>query len=296
MASVGRMFDAIDSAEEAGMPAQLAIDRINAQSAIDRINATEQACYRASAQSAIFVTLGIATATEHSALVLGGNIVSDRPGHRVFSIGSVKISQDVSNGPVTRVVAKMQDEIHSRLHLPKCSMEFTAAGWNSTQHGIHCRRMQFTVDSLPTIEMGDDCSRKSWSGTIEAISRCVAAYERAANAYEISNCEDIMSKLLRYVQSLLQKCVSNVYLRQHVTSIITDYIWNRCCNVALRMLLDDIVTSGKRSTTSSQQDLNYTVDLLEHCADYLKTYSDEILTELLYYRSATEQAVRHRHS
>ena len=105
-----------------------------------------------------------------------------------------------------------------------------------------------------------------------------------------------MDKLLRYVQSLLQKCVSNVYLRQHVTSIITDYIWNRCCNVALRMLLDDIVTSGKRSTTSSQQDLNYTVDLLEHCADYLKTYSDEILTELLYYRSATEQAVRHRHS
>ena len=277
MASVGRMFDAIDSAEDAGMPAQLAIDRINAQSAIDRINATEQACYRASAQSAIFVTLGIATATEHSALVLGGNIVSDRPGHRVFSIGSVKISQDVSNGPVTRVVAKMQHEIHCRLHLSKCSMKFTA-------------------DSLPTIEMGDDCSRKSWSGTIEAISRCVAAYERAANAYEISNCEDIMSKLLRYVQSLLQKCVSNVYLRQHVTSIITDYIWNRCCNVALRMLLDDIVTSGKRSTTSSQQDLNYTVDLLEHCADYLKTYSDEILTELLHYRSATEQAVRHRHS
>ena len=105
-----------------------------------------------------------------------------------------------------------------------------------------------------------------------------------------------MNKLESYVQALLQKCVPNVYLRQYVASVLADYIWNRSCNVALRMLLDDISTSGERSTTSSQQDLNYTVDLLEHCADYLKTYSDEILTELLYYRSATEQAVRHRHS
>ena len=135
-AGFGRMFDAIDAAEDAGMPAQLAIDRINAQSAIDRINATEQACYRASAQSAIFVTLGIATATEHSALVLGGNIVSDRPGHRVFSIGSVKISQDVSNGPVTRVVAKMQHEIHCRLHLSKCSMKSLP---------IHCRLLRWVT-------------------------------------------------------------------------------------------------------------------------------------------------------
>ena len=98
------------------------------------------------------------------------------------------------------------------------------------------------------------------------------------------------------MKNIFRKKRKHVYLRQHVTDIITDYIWNRCCKVVLRTLLDDIVTSGKRSTTSSQQDLNCTVDLLEHCASYLKTSSDEILTELLHYRAATEQEVQHLHS
>lgn len=71
--------------------------------------------------------LGIATATEHSALIdaasatkhsqLSGNIGSDGPGHRVVSIGSVKIRHDASNEPVTRVMELMQHEIHLRLHL-----------------------------------------------------------------------------------------------------------------------------------------------------------------------------------
>ena len=234
-----------------------------------------------------------ATATEHGQP--GGNIVvcglAALPGHRVVSIGSVNVRYDASNDTATRVIELVQHEMHLRLHSCISTCEIRDCSCSATEQTDTSAYRSQTIGIA-----ADYYNNRSWSGTIEAISRCVAAYERAANAYEISNCEDIMSKLLRYVQSLLQKCVSNVYLRQHVTSIITDYIWNRCCNVASRMLLDDIVTSGKRSTTSSQQDLNYTVDLLEHCADYLKTYSDEILTELLYYRSATEQAVRHRHS
>ena len=55
--------------------------------------------------------LGIATATEHRALIdaatatehsqLSGNIGPDGPGHRVVSIGSVKIRHDASNAPVS---------------------------------------------------------------------------------------------------------------------------------------------------------------------------------------------------
>ena len=67
--------------------------------------------------------LGIATATEHSALIdaasatehsqLSGNLGSDGPGHRVVSIGSVKIRHDASNEPVTRA-------------MELCSMKLTA--------------------------------------------------------------------------------------------------------------------------------------------------------------------------
>ena len=196
-----------------------------------------EAATRSATEQPIFTTLGIATATEHNALLLGGNIGSDGSGRRVFSIGSVVIRHDVSNEPATRVIAKVQHEIHCRLHLYIANDEI--------------------------IEMCDYCSRpateregirgsspKNW-GTIEAISRCVAAYQRAANASEISNCEDIMNKLKSYVQALLQKCAPNVYIRQHVTSVITDYIWNRPCNVAFRLLLDDICTSGERRSENS---------------------------------------------
>ena len=239
-----------------------------------------EAVTRSATEQPIFATLGIATATEHSAILLGDNISQGRgsplgsdgllgscshrfQGHRVFSIGSVKILHDVSNEPATRVIAKVQHEIDCRLLIGMCDYCSEPA---TKQEGIR------------------GSSSKSWSGTIEAISRCVAAYQKAANAYEISNGEDIMNKLKSYVQALLQKCAPNVYLRQHVASVITDYIWNRSCNVALHMLLDDIVTSGICSRTPSQQDLNYTVDLLGHCAGYLKTSYHEILTELLHYR------------
>ena len=67
--------------------------------------------------------LGIAIATEHSALIdaaiatecsqLSGNIGSDGPRHRVVSIGSVKIRHSASNEPATRVIELVQHEITS---------------------------------------------------------------------------------------------------------------------------------------------------------------------------------------
>ena len=236
--------------------------------------------------------LGIATATEHSALIdaatatehsqLSGNIGSDGPGHRVVSIGSVKIRHDASNEPATRVMELVQHEIHLRLHLYISNDEIRD----------YCSRSATEQTDTSVCGRIRDLyyNKHSWSGTIEAISRCVAAYQRAADALEISACESIMNKLKRHVQALLQKCVPNTYVRQIVMDIITDYIWNRSCNVALHMLLDDILTSEERPKELSQQEFNYALDLLEACAGCLRTSGDEILAELSHYRrSATEQ-------
>ena len=112
----------------------------------------------------------------------------------------------------------------------------------------------------------------------------MAAYQRAADALEISDCEDIMNKLKKRIQALLQKCVPNAYLRPKAIDSITNYIWNRSCNMALHMLLDDILTSEERHTKLSQQNLNYALDLLEACAGCLRTSGDEIVAELSHYR------------
>ena len=235
--------------------------------------------------------LGIATATEHSALIdaasatehsqLSGNLGSDGPGHRVVSIGSVKIRHDASNEPVTRVMELMQHEIHLRLHLYISSDEITdycsCSATEQMDTSVWGRIREFYFN------------KHSWSGTIEAISRCVGAYQRAADALEISACEDIMNKLKRRIQALLQKCVPNAYLRQNAMDIITDYIWNQSCNTALHMLLDDILTTEERPKELSQQEFNYVLDLLEACAGCLRTADDEILAELSHYhRFATE--------
>ena len=247
--------------------------------------------------------LGIATATEHRALIdaatatehsqrlvlwnrrarpQSGNIGPDGPGHRVVSIGSVKIRHDASNEPATRAMELVQHEIHRRLHLYISNDEIrdycSCSATEQTDTSV-CGRMR---DLL--------YNQHSWSGTIEAISRCVAAYQRAADARENSACEDIMKKLKRHVQALLQKCVPNVYLRLNFMNIITDYIWNRSCIVAVHMLLDDILTSEERPTKLSQQEFNYALELIEACAGCLRTSGDEIVAELSdYHRSATEQ-------
>lgn len=220
--------------------------------------------------------LGVATAPEHSILIDAAMdpAGSDGSGHRVVSIASVKIRHDASNEPATRVMELVQREVHLRLHL-----------------------------CISNDEMRDCCSRsateqtaykaRSWSGTIEAISRSVAAYQRAAGAREISACEDIMNTLKRHVHALSQKCFPNPYIQPRVLEIITKYVWNRSCNVALHMLLDDILTSEERLTLQSllsQQERNSALDLLEACLGCLRTSCDEILADLsLYRRSATEQ-------
>ncbi len=237
--------------------------------------------------------LGIATATEHSALIdaatatehsqLSGNIGSDGPGHRVVSIGSVKIRHDASNEPATRFMELVQHEIDLRLYLYISNDEI--------RDYCSCSATEQTDTSVCGLFRDLYYNKQSWSGTTEAISRCVAAYHRAADALEMSACEDIMKKLKRHVQALLQKCVPNAYIRQFVMDIITDYIWNRSCNVALHMLLDDILTRRCTCFTKlSQQELNYALNLLEACAGCLRTSGDEILAELSHYRrSATEQ-------
>jgi hypothetical protein len=117
----------------------------------------------------------------------------------------------------------------------------------------------------------------------------VAAYQRAADARENSACEEISKKLKRHLQALVQKCVPNVYIRLNLMNCITDYIWNRSCNVAVHMLLDDILTSEKCRKELSQQEFNYVFDLLEACAGCRRASGDEILAELSHYRrSATE--------
>ena len=223
--------------------------------------------------------LGIVTATEHYELIrtaIEVNAPAQSSSTSQTSIGSVNIGYDAFNEPVTRAMEWMQHETHKRIYLcislDEIREDCVRSATEQTEHSY---------------------KKHSWSGTIEAISRSVAAYQRAADATEHSACEDILKKLKNHVQALLQKCIPQAYLREYAMSIITDYIWNRTCNVALLMLLDNILEPSERRHGSfqealtarglSQRELNVSLDILKACIEHLRASSDQMLAHLCYY-------------
>ena len=113
----------------------------------------------------------------------------------------------------------------------------------------------------------------------------MAAYQRAAHATEQSACADIMNKLKRHAQALLQKCTPRAYLRECALDVVTDYIWNRTCIVAFLIL-----THRWRPENLSQSEITDALGLVEACQHCLRTACDEILADLNHYVcSATEQ-------
>ena len=77
---------------------------------------------------------------------------------------------------------------------------------------------------------------KSPSSCVEAIARCVAAFQLAAAATEHSECNEITLKLCKYAHTIARK--SSPYRRHCIMECIHQYIENRTYDVALRNVLD----------------------------------------------------------
>ena len=105
--------------------------------------------------------------------------------------------------PAIRAMERVRHGIQDRLHLSISRQEIRD----------HCSRSATEHTGTRAYPYKQHAPR-SWSGTVEAISRSVAAYQRAAHATEQSACADIMNKLKRHAQALLQKCTPRAYLRE----------------------------------------------------------------------------------
>ena len=221
--------------------------------------------------------LGVASATEHSEL----NFAAEREtamAPRVISIGSVKFLRAARHDRTTRAMELVRHGIQDRLRL--------TISWHEISD--HCDRSATEHTSTRAYPYNQRTQR-SWSGTVEAISRSVAAYQRAAHATEQSACADIMRTLKSHVQALLKKCRPGAYLRDCALDIIMAYIWSRICNVAFLMLREDIYTNQWPPEKLSQSELNDCFELVETCQHCLKNLCDEILTDLKHFAcSATE--------
>ena len=78
--------------------------------------------------------------------------------------------------------------------------------------------------------------RRSPSGCVEAIARCVAAFQRATDATEHSQCDEIAVKICSYANAIASK--KSPYLRDYIMELIHQYIQNRTYDLAVKNVLD----------------------------------------------------------
>ena len=127
---------------------------------------------------------------------------------------------------------------------------------------------------------------RSWSGSVEAIARCVAAFQNATDATEHSQCDEIIAKICSYTNGLAQK--TSPYLREHLLKLLYDYIENRTYDLALKNIIDESLmgtTEQNRrknlwSCTRVRRQRHECLDLLEICWKAMTSHGETLRNDM----------------
>ena len=177
------------------------------------------------------------------------------------------------------VLCKMQEEIERRFRMPvslkqllRCT-EYTRcdAGWH------------------PTID-----ASKSWSATIEAISRCIAAFQKATDATEHSECQCIATKTCDYAIALARKTPAYSG-HEELLALVHQFMQNRVYNLAFIHLLDRAICSREHEDDDSFWSLVRDVAhpsfwkeeclrTIEVCMDAIRNHANHLQSQMDVYR------------
>ena len=135
---------------------------------------------------------------------------------------------------------------------------------------------------------------KSWSGTIEAISRCIAAFQKATDATEHSACQNIATKTCDYAIALTRKTPAYCG-HEDLLALVHQFMQNRTYNLAFIHLLnraclsehedDDPFWSLVRdSSTVCGSQKEECLRIIEVCMDAIRNLADHLLRKMEAYR------------
>ena len=123
--------------------------------------------------------------------------------------------------------------------------------------------------------------QRSPSGYIEAIARCVAAFQHATDAREHHHCEDIVCKIKSYAEALAFK--SAPHMRDDIMGLIDQYIRNRTYDLAVRTILDAAWMSERHrfwSCLRDERQRNDCLSIIEICKNTLDDEGRALRSEL----------------
>ena len=176
------------------------------------------------------------------------------------------------------ILCKMQDEINRRFRVP-VSLPQLLEGYKHTECDAGWN---------PSMQ------RKSWSGIIEAISRCIAAFRKATDATEHIQCQDIATKTCDYAIALARKTLPYCG-PEDLLILLHQFMQNRTYNLAFIHLLnraclcehedDDPFWSlvrGSSTVCGSQKE--ECLRIIEVCMDAIRNHADHLLRQMEMYR------------
>ena len=137
---------------------------------------------------------------------------------------------------------------------------------------------------------------KSWSAIIEAISRCIAAFQKATDATEHIQCQDIATKTCDYAITLARKTPAYCG-HEDLLALVHQFMQNRTYNLAFIHLLD-------RANNSEHEDDSFwflvsdlstvpwcksqkeeCLRIIESCMDAIKNHADHLQRQMEVYNN-----------
>jgi hypothetical protein len=131
-------------------------------------------------------------------------------------------------------------------------------------------RMPVSLETLLAIDLRlPVVGRRSPSACVEAIARCVAAFQRATDATEHSPCDEMAAKICSYANAIASKM--SPYLRDYIMELIHQYIQNRTYDLAVKNVLDGALLKHHRfwSCISDGRQRNECLNIIEICRNTL---------------------------
>ena len=113
-----------------------------------------------------------------------------------------------------------------------------------------------------------------WPTCMEAISRSVAAYHKAASATEHDACVSIAANIGGYAHTLSQMVHRPDDTLEDFLRLLHKWIENRSVNVALKNTIDEALNDESCWRGFSDEDRNRAVDIVELCTDAVRANGD----------------------
>ena len=138
-------------------------------------------------------------------------------------------------------------------------------------HEIQDRiRMAVSLETLLSSDPLLIADRRSPSGCVEAIARCVAAFQRATDATEHNQCNEIAIKICSDANAIASK--KSPYLLEYIMTLIHGYIQNRTYDLAAKSVLDGALQEHHRFWSRAMlngRQRNECLTILEICRNTL---------------------------